>query len=133
MSKRVSKPSTKAKEASSSIAKSISKNSMPLKKGKEKVVRSVEGDKGEDALANFQNPSCEDWFHLYKTKKFVVEKSIAPNIDEHFHIIEAFSKLGWQEIFNLHGEYYPQLVLQFNSNIKDKTLKLNDITSRVQR
>jgi len=76
MSKIVRKPSTKANEASSSIAKSISEKSKQLKKGKESVVRNVEEDKKEYESVTFRNASCEDRFNLHKTKKLVVEKTL---------------------------------------------------------
>lgn len=71
----------------------------------------------------FSNRENAEWFSKRKNSRIVVEKTVAPSIDGHFHILDAFQTLGWGPILQLSGDYYPELVIEFYANIENKEEK----------
>ena len=63
------------------------------------------------------------WATEKRLETVVVEKTIANDIDEAFHIHAAYTTLGWRRLLYLEGEYYPDLVKQFYANIEEKQRK----------
>ena len=51
----------------------------------------------------------------------LVEKNIAPNVKNHYHIKAQFTRLGWDGCFNLPNYYYREVVQEFYANVEDKT------------
>ena len=51
----------------------------------------------------------------------LVEKNIAPGVEDHYHIKAQFARLGWDGFFILPNYYYIELVQGFYTNIVDKT------------
>jgi len=74
MSKRVTKPFTKAKEASSSLAKSIAKKSKSVNKGKETIVNEAPPMQEAFDSTKFCNRTCQKWYSAHKIKPSVMEK-----------------------------------------------------------
>ena len=121
MSGRVRKPSSKAIEASSS--KGLSAKS----KGKKKVTNEEQVPQPE-----IGEEEAEKWLDEMRGKKFVIEKTIHPTIDVLYGITNLFRNLGWERCLELSGEYYPELVLEFYSEINLRQSSAAGIHSEVQ-
>ena len=53
-------------------------------------------------------------------KEIIIEKHLAPTVDDYYKISMAFKRLGWEDILQLPKHYYPNLVREFYANAEDK-------------
>ena len=76
---------------------------------------------GEDSSRREPQPEYDDlqciskereiWYREMYRNKFVIEKTIDPNLNRELHMRDGFGVLGWQGILDLRGDYYPELVM----------------------
>lgn len=68
----------------------------------------------------FTSLENQQWYEDRATNSIINEKHLAPNVDDHYKITEAFAKIGWQAILNLPRYTYPNLVREFYANVVNK-------------
>lgn len=71
-------------------------------------------------IRRFTSLENQRWYEDRANNPIINEKHVAPNVDDHYKITEAFAKLGWQSILNLPRYTYPNLVREFYANVVNK-------------
>ena len=97
-------------------------------RGEEEVVGGGEEEE-EDNVAHavgpdypiwFRDQACMKWHDKRADKGFIEEKTIHPELDYELGISYAFNSMGFINVTQIQGHYYPALVKQFYSNAFDK-------------
>ncbi|XP_071933319.1 uncharacterized protein [Coffea arabica] len=68
----------------------------------------------------FTSIENQQWYEAGLDKEIIVEKHLAPEVDDHYKISTAFKRLGWEDILKLPKHYYPNLIREFYANVEDK-------------
>ena len=68
----------------------------------------------------FTSLDKKEQFNTWFDNPLIIENTILLSIKEKFHLKEAFDVLWWRPIVEIEGDYYPNLVRQFYTNIEDK-------------
>ncbi|KAL6587985.1 hypothetical protein OROMI_000963 [Orobanche minor] len=64
--------------------------------------------------------------------KLLVEKDIAPEVEEKFQLSELFHALNWENAFKLPPYYYGELVREFYANVENKKKPTSILRSYVR-
>ena len=103
------------------VRKSLS--SGPIRPSRDRRPRPQREDVDHFDNNRFSSQANAQWYMSKRLNTVVVEKTIAPGIDNSFHLHEAYGGLGWHRLLTLEGPYYPELVRQFYANLEHKDKK----------
>ncbi|OMO61746.1 hypothetical protein CCACVL1_23278 [Corchorus capsularis] len=74
-----------------------------------------------DDTPRFISKFAKKWYDDHCNNTFVVEKTIDPDIDAHYGVSMKFGILGWENVLQIKGKYYNELVLEFYANVKNRS------------
>ncbi|KAL6528972.1 hypothetical protein OROMI_028858 [Orobanche minor] len=80
----------------------------------------------------FTTAENEEWHLLRTNSKLLVEKDIAPEIEDKFHLLSFFRVLRWENSFALPPYYCEELVREFYANVETK-MRSTSVIWRVVR
>lgn len=69
---------------------------------------------------HFTSREDQEWYELREDRNFIIESSVAEDVDAYFHVTEFFVKLGRDPILWLPPYICPHLVKEFYANIEEK-------------
>ncbi|XP_071904082.1 uncharacterized protein [Coffea arabica] len=68
----------------------------------------------------FTSLENQQWYETGLDKEVIIEKHLAPEVDDHYKVSTTFKRLGWENILNLPRHYYSDLVWEFYANVENK-------------
>ncbi|KAL6588261.1 hypothetical protein OROMI_001239 [Orobanche minor] len=80
----------------------------------------------------FTTAENEEWHLLRTNAKLLVEKDIAPEIEDKFHLLSFFRVLRWENSFALPPYYCEELVREFYANVETQMRSISVIWSVVR-